>query len=162
MPCEDAKLNLSLLADGESEAGAHAGLFAHLERCEGCREFLAEALSVRRAVRRDRDALLAEADEMLPARLPRPAAAPSPAVLERLLPRERPGRALALALGLAVVVLAAGVVIGLGLPRDGVGGATAPPVEGASAPGDAGVNVVYVCAMPEYAVVAEPLADPAR
>lgn len=162
MPCEDAKLNVSLLADGELETGAQAGLFAHLERCPGCRAFLAESLRLRGALRRDRDALLAEADELLPARPPRPAAAPVPALLERLFPRERPGRALAFGLGLAVLVLAAGVLAGLGLARVVAGGETALPLEGASAPGDDGPSVVYVCAMPEYAVVGEPLADPAR
>ena len=153
MTCEHAAPSLSALVDGELDAAAQPEVFAHLQSCAACRAFLADALRARGVVRRDRDALAIEADALLPARPPgarRLASAwraPSPALAWATF-----------AIGVAALLLAAGITIGASAARRGAESAPRPAQE-ASTPGDDDANVVYVCSMPEYRVVSTPLPD---
>lgn len=164
MRCEDGRERLSRLVDGELDAAGQAGLFGHLEACGECRAFFETLVRARGAVRRDREALLRGADELLPAWPPRPAAA-GPAGGRRREPwRERAAAALRgglpvpAALVLAALLLVAGIGIGAGLAARR--GATHPTREAeATKRASDGPRIIYVCSMPEYEVVGDPETD---
>ncbi len=162
MRCEDGRERLSRLLDGELGAADQSGLFGHLEACGDCRAFLETLTRARGAIRRDREALRREADAVLPPWPPRPAdsaagSAPAPG---HAAPSRRGLPAPAL-LALAAVLLVAGIAIGAGLAgrRDG---ARARQEAEAARPAPESPRVVYVCAMPEYQVVGEPVMDTGR
>jgi hypothetical protein len=128
--CDDRHLQLSSLIDSESGAVEQAGLFAHLDACAECRRFLDTLLRARDAARRDRAELLREAEELLPRR------APMPAALARQV---------------------AGIAIGAGLtsrpPRsERPAAAPGPAARAPEAP-----TYVYVCSLPEYEVIGNPM-----
>ena len=159
MQCEDGRERLSRLVDGELGADDQAGLFGHLEACGECRAFLETLVSLRGGIRRDREAALREADELLPPWPPRPAAAARRgAWRERLLAPLRGGLTAPAALALAAVLLAAGIGIGAGLTARRDAARAGRAVEAAKqAPAQS--SVVYVCAMPECEVVGEPVPE---
>jgi len=162
MRCEDGRQRLSRLVDGELDPADQAGLFGHLEGCGECRAFLATLVRFRNAAKRDREAALREADELLPAWPPRPAAAARRgAWRERLAAWPRPGLPAPAALALAALLLVAGIGIGAGLAgRRDAARARREAEATRTAPGSP--RVVYVCAMPEYEVVGEPAPEPRR
>lgn len=154
MTCEHAAPSLSALVDGELAPDEQPEVFAHLQSCAACRAFLADSLRTRGVLRRDRDALAVEADAVLPARAPGPRPgwrAPSPALAYATF-----------AIGLAALLVAAGILIGAGAARPAREGAPPREAQEASAPAGEGENVVYVCTMPEFRVVSTPLPDAPR
>ena len=146
---------------------APTGLFAHLEGCPECRVFLEALLQFRGAARRDRERTLSEADALFPAEAPLPlAATPSLRVAGA---RPAGGRARGArswwpaglpapaAVALAALLLIAGIAIGVGAAaRLGQSPQRVPDTEMAKQP-PGGFTVVYVCAVPEIEVVAEPI-----
>ncbi len=159
MSCEEHRQRLSLMMDGEGEGTEQAGLFAHLEGCAGCRQFLDSLIQFRKAARRDRQEILREAAEVIPERAPLPATVGRAAGGSRAArPRGwggwlRPSLPAPAALALAVLLLAAGIAIGVGLGARRNPARLAPNVETTTSPSTA-PTVIYVCSMPEVKVSA--------
>jgi len=156
MSCEETRQQLSLIMDAEGEGMEQAGLFAHLEGCPGCRQFLDSLIRFRKTAQRDREEILREAEERLPSAAPLPGAigrgaaarARRAAFVRPLVPA--PGFAL------GVLLLVAGIAIGAGLASHRQVAKVAPQVEtGTSTPNEP--QVVYVCSMPEVKVTAKAL-----
>jgi anti-sigma factor RsiW len=151
--CEEQQQQLSLLVDGELDGAAQVALFSHLGACPECQGFFNSLLRFRKAARRDHQALLAEAEAGLPRQLPSEAGAAGGAPPRT--PWNRwgfPARVPALAAAaLAVLLLAAGVAIGLRLPAGR--GTVRPPNPGSSPPAG-GSHFVLVYAMPDVVVTA--------
>jgi hypothetical protein len=170
MSCEDHRQRLSLMMDAEIEGMEQAGLFAHLEGCPGCRQFLDSLIRFRNAARRDREEILLQADELLPAHAPLPATArralapaggPSGRWRERIAGWLRPGLPAPAAILLAVALLAVGIAIGTGLGARREATRIPPDAETAKRPGTP-PQVVYVCSMPQVEVTGEAIPGDAR
>jgi predicted anti-sigma-YlaC factor YlaD len=150
MRCEERQLQLSLRMDAESGGMEQTGLFTHLEGCAECRHFFDSLLRFRSTARQDREEILREAEETLPARLPLPVASgarrPQAAWW-------RPGLPAPAALAFAVLLLVAGIAIGAGLAaRPGLAPQGAPKAETTKQPpGER--TYVYVCSMPQIEVL---------
>jgi predicted anti-sigma-YlaC factor YlaD len=159
MNCEACRQQSSLMMDVESGDPEQAGLFTHLGGCAECRHFFDSLIRLRSAVRRDRDDLLRQADEMLPARPPLPAAAAarrSPAGWRSWW--WRTGLPAPAAIAFAVLLLAAGIAIGAGLAaRPGRRPQGVPDAEPGKLPAG-GISYVYVCSMPQIEVIGRPAA----
>lgn len=141
MTCDERQLQLSRMLDGESAGPGPAGLFAHLEGCAGCRRFLETTLRFRGDARLDREAMLREADDSLPARLPLPERAePRRSPVPRRTAWWRPALPVPAAVGLAVLLFVAGVTAGVGLSTRFGPAPTTP-------------TYVYICSMPQIDVV---------
>lgn len=153
MTCEERQLQLGLLMDAEPGGEEQAGLFAHLAGCPECRHFFDSLIRLRSVARRDREEILRQADELLPARLVLPAG-PRARRAPRTWPSSwrRADLPATAALGLAVLLLAAGVAIGAGLAvRFGRAPQQTPRAEVAKQP-PGGPTYVYVCSMPQVEV----------
>ncbi|MDM7915922.1 MAG: anti-sigma factor [Candidatus Eisenbacteria bacterium] len=157
MQCDDAKSMLSLFADSNLEGEELQGaMFRHLQECSDCRGFFDSILRQRKAASVEREMLLREADELLPA-------------AESLLARARSGRAerrslsvwqrilagggmrmpVPVAISIAIVLLLAGIVLGTRIAgRPGQDGLRIDRLERASRS-----EVVVVCGLPEVQVV---------
>jgi len=172
MSCEAYRQHLSLMMDAEAGGVEQAGLFAHLEGCAECRHFFDSLIRFRSAARRDRDAILREAGERLPGRPPLPATAAAGARpparagdargaswRDRLGDWLRPGVPAPAALALAVLLLIAGVAIGVSLSSR-LGGAPprAPEAETVRR-SPAGTTFIYVCSLPEVEVSASAIPE---
>lgn len=152
MSCDLLQEDAGALIDGELAEDRQVALFRHLESCPECRGHLDWLLRSRQELRKDRDALLAEAEALpaagalfdLPAE-PRPAAMRSKAFW-----RARgfvPGRiALPIGIAAALILWLAGLFVGTRLthrsPR------ALERAEGTPAPA-----VVVVCGLPEVEVL---------
>jgi hypothetical protein len=158
MTCDDRQLQLGLMMDAESGDPEPAGLFAHLEGCAGCRQFLDSLIRFRGAARRDREELLRQADESLPERFPLPAGPESRSAPD---PRRstwwRPALPAAAALGVAALLFVAGVTTGLGLAIALGRAPQRAPGTGAANPARGVTTYVYVCSMPQIDVIGRPL-----
>ena len=153
MTCEDRQLQLSLLMDAESGGLEQAGLFTHLEDCAECRHFFDSLIRFRSTARQDREEILRQADELLPARLPLPAGPGARRPLGAWRSSWwRPGLPAPAAIALAGLLLVAGIAIGAGLAaRLGRAPQGTPDAELARQP--RGVPIyVYVCSMPQIEV----------
>jgi predicted anti-sigma-YlaC factor YlaD len=151
--CDERQLQLSLLMDAESDGLEQAGLFTHLEGCPECRHFFDSLIRFRSTVRQDREEILRQADESLPARLPIPAAAGARRPQGTWWSSWwRPGLPAPAGLALAVTLLLAGIVIGAGLAaRVGRPPQPAPGAEAAQQPRLV-PTYIYVCSMPQIEV----------
>jgi predicted anti-sigma-YlaC factor YlaD len=150
MTCDERQMQLSRILDGESAEPGPAGLFAHLEGCADCRQFLDALLRFRADARRDREEILRAADEALPERLPLPTGpAPRRAPTPRGTAWWRPALPLPAAVGLAVLLFVAGVTAGVGL-------------SGRLGPSRSAPTYVYVCSLPQVDVVGSPLPAPVQ
>ena len=153
MTCEERQLQLSLLMDAESGGIEQAGLFTHLEGCAECRHFFDSLIRFRGTARQDREEILRQAEESLPARLRLPAA---PGARR---PQWtwwsswwRPGLPAPAAIAFAVLLLVAGIAIGAGLAaRPGRAPQRTPDAEQAKQP-PGGPTYIYVCSMPQIEV----------
>ena len=154
MNCETYRQQLSLMMDADPGGLEQAGLFAHLGGCAECRHFFDSLIRFRGAARRDREEILRQAEEMLPARLPLPVQAGAHRPLGAW-PSSwwRPGRPAPAAIAIAVLLLVAGIAIGAGLAiRFGRTPQRTPDTELAKQP-PGGRTYVYVCSMPQIEVV---------
>jgi predicted anti-sigma-YlaC factor YlaD len=163
MTCDERQLQLSLLMDAESCDLEQAGLFAHLEGCTECRHFFDFLIRFRSTARQDREEILRQADDRLPARFPLPAQAGA---------RQsqgtwwsswwRPGLPAPAAIAFAVLLLVAGIVIGAGLAaRTGRTPQRTPDAEQAKQP-PGGTTYIYVCSMPQIEVTGKSVATSAE
>ena len=154
MTCDERQLQLSLLMDAESCALEQAGLFTHLEGCTECRHFFDSLIHFRNTARQDREEILRQADERLPARflLPaRPGASLTPGAW--LSSWWRPAMPVPAAIAFAVLLLVAGIVIGASLAaRPNRAPQRTPDAEQAKQP-PGGPTYIYVCSMPQIEVV---------
>jgi hypothetical protein len=156
--CDERQLQLSALMDAESDGIEQSGLFTHLEGCAECRHFFDTLIRFRGTAQQDRQEILRQADETLPARLPLPmrpgarraAGASRSAWWHPMLPTPA-------AIALAVLLLAAGIAIGASLAsRFGRAPQRTPHAEVAKRPpGER--TYVYVCSMPQIEVVGTPI-----
>lgn len=161
MSCENMQENVSRLMDGELEEPGQERLFEHMRACAPCRLFLASTLRFRKASAADREGLLREADERLPAasEILRAAEASS-RPMQRVRVRRPAGRAglrferrsmsAPAALAFAAVLLALGLFLGLRL-----GGASrAVQADGAGITGAGSASgTIIVCGLPGIEVV---------
>ena len=173
MSCERAQEQVSLWIDAELEESAQAALFGHLEGCSECRRFLDSMVRFRKAAAVDREEIFLSAGEALPPRSPVPAEArrtdaggkPTRRSQEAGQPGPRWPRVLAggwrrlpapVAAGLAVILLAAGALLGARLAA--VSGGGGPEWSAARMEKPA---VIVVCGLPEVEVVGSgPGGDP--
>jgi hypothetical protein len=151
--CDERQLQLSALMDAESGGTEPGGLFTHLEGCTECRHFFDSFVRFRSTARQDREEILRQADETLPARLPLPAGPGARRTTATWRPAWwRPGLSAPSAIALAVLLLVAGVIIGAGLAvRFGRAPRRTPDTELAKQP-PGGTTYVYVCSMPQIEV----------
>lgn len=66
MSCETRQEQASLLIDAELPESEQVALFRHLEECGECRRFLDSMIRFRQAARRDQEAILLAAEDILP------------------------------------------------------------------------------------------------
>jgi hypothetical protein len=147
MTCEERQLQLSLLMDAESDGMEQAGLFTHLEGCAECRHFFDSLIRFRSTARVDREEILRQAEESLPARFPPPVASgarqPQGAWWSSWW---RPGLPAPAAIAFAVLLLVAGIAIGASLAPQ-----RTPDAETVKqSPGEP--TYIYVCSMPQIEV----------
>ena len=154
MRCDERQLQLSLLMDAESGDLEQAGLFTHLEGCAECRHFFDSLIRFRSTARQDREEILRQAEELLPARFPLPVASGTRRPQGTWLSSWwRPGLPAPAAIAFAVLLLVAGIVIGATLaarPRQAP--QRTPDAELAKQP-PGGPTYIYVCSMPQIEVV---------
>jgi predicted anti-sigma-YlaC factor YlaD len=151
--CDERQLQLSRLMDAETDGLEQAGLFTHLEGCAECRHFFDSLIRFRSTARQDREEILRQADERLPARFQLPAQAGArraPGVW--LSSWWRPALPAPAAIAFAVLLLVAGIVIGVNLAaHPGRAPQRTPDAEQAKQP-PGGPTYIYVCSMPQIEV----------
>ena len=159
MTCDERQLQLSRLMDADTGDLEQAGLFTHLEGCTECRHFFDSLIRFRSTARQDREEVLRQADERLPARLRlpvRPGARRPPGAW--LSSWWRPGLPVPAAIAFAVLLLVAGIVIGASLAaRPGRAPQRTPDAEQAKQP-PGGPTYIYVCSMPQIEVTGKSVA----
>ncbi len=152
MSCEAKQEQLSLLIDAELQEPDQVGLFRHLEGCSDCRLFFRSMIRLRNAAKRDQEEIALTADEILPPW--------DPAAVQR----SSRGRSRwieivsggwrmpkPVAIGVAIVLIAGGIVLGSRIASTGGSGAAGDRI--------AKPAVVVVCSLPEVEVVQR---DPGR
>lgn len=159
MTCDERQLQLSRLMDAETDGLEQAGLFTHLEGCTECRHFFDSLIHFRNTARQDREEILRQADERLPARFPLPAQAGahrSPGAW--LSSWWRPALPAPAAFAFAVLLLVAGIAIGTRLAARPAGTPQrTPDAEQAEQP-SGGPTYIYVCSMPQIEVTGKSVA----
>lgn len=161
MTCDERQLQLSLLMDAESCALEQAGLFTHLEGCPECRHFFDSLIRFRSTARQDREEILRQADERLPARFPLPAQAGTRRTPGAWLSSWwRPALPAPAAIAFAALLLVAGIVIGAGLAARIGRVPQRTPDAGQAKQSPGGPTYVYVCSMPQIEVTGKSLAAP--
>lgn len=159
MTCDERQLQLSLLMDAETGGLEQAGLFTHLEGCTGCRHFFDSLIRFRNTARQDRDEILRQADERLPARFAfpaRPGARRAPGTWWSSW--WRPGLPAPAAIAFAVLLLVAGIVIGASLAARPGRAPQRTPDAGLVKQPSGGPTYIYVCSMPQIEVTGKSVA----
>jgi hypothetical protein len=170
MSCESVQEKVSLFIDDALDEAEQAPMFAHLKECEECRHFLGSLMRFRKASARERDLLQRQADEILPSaeavlfatqahtreartRSASPPAGARGAGRALRLGAARPavgrGMPVPLALGIALLLLVAGLLIGT---RIGGPSGPAPAADTAAGVSPASKTVI-VCGLPAVEVV---------
>ena len=155
MSCDARQEQVGLLIDAELPESEQVTVFRHLQECPECRLFFESMARFRKAAKKDREEIFLEAEEVLPAKTPRPEARRA-AWGHRWFPFAAGGWRLPapVAVAAATMLLVVGILLGSRLPapggsdRDRLAELTAEP------------SVIVVCSLPEVEVLGAAVPQP--